>query len=1736
MMVEEEDCYTGALDSLFGDCVTDVAHFLHIARERFQEYVPTALINCGLEVCDRAAAAKVIIKELKQDCDTVDAAFVSLLRQCRDVGCRRVRRPLPLNALVDSMAALHGQPPLTIVFEDTEGTDAAALSALLCALTGSAAHASRLRLRLVFLHAAALGFPPPALRCAAAAAALVAQPFAAPDRARCLEELHARLFALLPVVVGAAAQRWLLHAARAEHGSAARYVAQLRFALAQHFARAGAHAAMLHCAPFLEALKYPDNNASLCHGRAAYLLALRWMQEIVTVVGSTNSMCRPSEMQCALTDHVFNGRSRKLHTLAAHLTSHLQGTQRHCNDPPVCKIALSLLESLERLLLPAGAAGAAGAGSSDDRYGTLLRGLRRTERQELGRRAREARSLGVRGQNGVCNERPQQGVRGQNGRCDEQPQQQRLPALPPPPPPQQQQPPPPRQQQQQAHAESSSAGLERSSGVATPAAAAATAAKTSLAAQPAEHALVATAAGGNGDGAMASPLPVMRVCNGDSAPKPSINGGGSEQQVPAAAIAGQWWMLRQLLNGAGGVLHVAEQTAKEGFEPWRGGEGGGAGGASEPAQGMPLSQTMLYDDVEPLERAFNAEPRATVVKALGAPQHYLRCTCCATDDRVCASMEDVGIAFLLLMRFGNRADIQEWFIQFLSAIDSQPDEPELPDAKSDSDSDSDIATQQQSSASHRDKRARAATSPTRGAQQQRPPAKRPRGGGGGDGAAALGLPPASGALALAPCDAGDAGWTELWDFLWSRGWSYRPSPGMLALRATWAYYREGAKELPAEQEGKAWFLGPEGGMAMLSGDPDLQSALAQFVREVRGRNNATAAAAAVVDAEAAAAAVVAGAEATAAAHADAECEEGEREEGEAAREEGEREQGEAARAVPVARAARAGKRKSSASQQQNGSSDQQQAAVDPRGGAAVPLAQLSVSGLTLLERRQLWAYLEPYLKAMGWKWKSAPSRLALRGEYVYFRKGGTALGGTEGVDWFLDEDGGLAMLEGNPHTYTDLLRTLVSAGAKGKADGDTDFNAFVQHLLADQPEAVRRAMLRDGAAAATAAAAAAAEEEEDPMDVEETTTDASRRKRGRKGVSKASRKRAAEARQQPQQDEDAGDIAAGDNGAQTGAPADLPARWARFVYAMLVLELHGFVRRSGRRADAYVSRTAYSYMGWRRPEPPVPASGAAADDDSSAAAAASADGATASAAASDPLSQSQKEGQGAGGAQGVLLSAVAPGAQTYFNCQAGRRAMSAAQAAALVQPRGGGPARRRFTRRNRYVSAAKRDRLAAEKAAAGGAAAAAAADTAAAAAAAATAAAAVVEGSGNGDADASCVIEPLPWPTAEELDRAAVQGQQRAHRSSRRALLRQHRGAFGAWYAQMRCGFGVLLHGHGSKRALLEAFTDAALRPRGAVLHVRGYLPAASVRALLDCISVQVLGLERDVLYRVNLMRHAERVAAAFRARRAGTPPRADRLFLVVHSIDGAGLRGRGSQEALALLAACADVHVIASVDHINAAMLWDAQTAARYNWAWHDATTFAPYAEELRGRARAAAAAAAGGGKAAARSRIALAGFVRVLQSLTARHTELLKILATMQLAQMDANGSSSGRGGGGGGGGGVGGGGGLGGGGDGGDDDGGSGGGGSGGGTGKAVRTSALADRALESMINASQMRKILMELEDHELVINNFASDTKMIPLEREALLELTRFRHAGGVEVLLPQTTQVVLIGGAQPLAT
>ena len=201
------------------------------------------------------------------------------------------------------------------------------------------------------------------------------------------------------------------------------------------------------------------------------------------------------------------------------------------------------------------------------------------------------------------------------------------------------------------------------------------------------------------------------------------------------------------------------------------------------------------------------------------------------------------------------------------------------------------------------------------------------------------------------------------------------------------------------------------------------------------------------------------------------------------------------------------------------------------------------------------------------------------------------------------------------------------------------------------------------------------------------------------------------------------------------------------------------------------------------------------------------------------------------------------------------------------------------------------------------------------------------------------------------------------HAREREFLLGLHRRAFPQWAFEMDAGFGVLLYGYGSKRAVVRAFAEhlhaASERPPTVVV-VNGFAPGLTLSDVL----ITVAGALLPAHARPAATAPAALLACVLAAlddpppsdssspeppppppssSRSSPPP--PRLYLLINSLDAPPLRRPATQAALARLAAHPRARALATVDSPHAARLWDAGARARWRCVAHDATTFAPLA-----------------------------------------------------------------------------------------------------------------------------------------------------------------------------------------------
>lgn len=157
---------------------------------------------------------------------------------------------------------------------------------------------------------------------------------------------------------------------------------------------------------------------------------------------------------------------------------------------------------------------------------------------------------------------------------------------------------------------------------------------------------------------------------------------------------------------------------------------------------------------------------------------------------------------------------------------------------------------------------------------------------------------------------------------------------------------------------------------------------------------------------------------------------------------------------------------------------------------------------------------------------------------------------------------------------------------------------------------------------------------------------------------------------------------------------------------------------------------------------------------------------------------------------------------------------------------------------------------------------------------------------------------------------------------------------FPEWYRLMNNGFNILTHGAGSKKKMLEKFCATHLH-NAYHIQLLGYHHDLNPKNLLKCILSDVLELNEtfktfdEQLSAVNQYLNHD-------------------LYLVIHNIDGNCMRDSSVQYWLSELASNKYIHFIASVDHINSALLWDNMQFVAMKWLHYETNTLVSYYDEI--------------------------------------------------------------------------------------------------------------------------------------------------------------------------------------------
>ena len=222
-----------------------------------------------------------------------------------------------------------------------------------------------------------------------------------------------------------------------------------------------------------------------------------------------------------------------------------------------------------------------------------------------------------------------------------------------------------------------------------------------------------------------------------------------------------------------------------------------------------------------------------------------------------------------------------------------------------------------------------------------------------------------------------------------------------------------------------------------------------------------------------------------------------------------------------------------------------------------------------------------------------------------------------------------------------------------------------------------------------------------------------------------------------------------------------------------------------------------------------------------------------------------------------------------------------------------------------------------------------------------------------------------------------------SYKSGFDALHHMYENLFDYWLCQLKTGFNILLYGLGSKLKLLDEFRKKKLSSYYQLI-IYGFFPGLNLKEILNTLTSDML--EHTGRFKTPV-KQSQFICTSLCNQQ---PKTAKEIFLIIHNIDGQPLRDEKVQLALSFLVSCPFVHIIATIDHPRAPSLWDEITSGRFNWVWHNASTYSHYTVETSYDKS-----LSGEGS----EILMLRSFRHVIQSLTPNAKGVFQILAQYQL-----------------------------------------------------------------------------------------------------------------------------------------
>lgn len=172
------------------------------------------------------------------------------------------------------------------------------------------------------------------------------------------------------------------------------------------------------------------------------------------------------------------------------------------------------------------------------------------------------------------------------------------------------------------------------------------------------------------------------------------------------------------------------------------------------------------------------------------------------------------------------------------------------------------------------------------------------------------------------------------------------------------------------------------------------------------------------------------------------------------------------------------------------------------------------------------------------------------------------------------------------------------------------------------------------------------------------------------------------------------------------------------------------------------------------------------------------------------------------------------------------------------------------------------------------------------------------------------------------------------HASAIRRLADGYKSQFKKWLYVLNQNFSIVLYGLGSKKSILSSFQKECLHDMPVIV-INGFFPTLSIKNIVDAIVEDLLELQENPS---NINQAVDLIIQEAKSSDCS-------FYLLINNIEA--IRSAKAQSILATLASVPNIHLIATIDHINAPLIWDHNKLSQFNFTWWDVTSFLTYQHE---------------------------------------------------------------------------------------------------------------------------------------------------------------------------------------------